>query len=80
MEGGAAAGSAAPTSALTSPPTPTFLKQMSPIDELKVRSRPPPPTRAAHCGGWEEEGAGGVGRGTKPSPLLGRQALSPLPY
>lgn len=65
-EEGAAAGSTGPTSALTSPPTPTFLKQMSPIDELKVRSSLPPPTRAAHCGGWEEERAGGVGR--EPSP------------
>lgn len=65
-EEGAAEGSTGPTSALTSPPTPTFLKQMSPIDELKVRSSLPPPTRAAHCGGWEEERVGGVGQ--EPSP------------
>lgn len=75
-EEGAAAGSTGPTSAFTAPPTRTSLKQMSPIDELKVRSSLPPPTRAAHCGGWEEEGRGS-GAGTKPGSLLGLQALSP---
>lgn len=40
-----------------------FFKQMSPIDELKVRSSPAPPTQAAHCGGGRGEGGRGRGSG-----------------
>lgn len=57
-EEGAPAGSTGPTSALTSPPTPTFLKQMSPIDELKVRSSLPPPTRPPTAEGGRKRGQG----------------------
>lgn len=81
---GAAAGSAAPTSALTSSPAPLFFfKQMSPIDELKVRSSPAPPTQAAHCGGGKGEGGRGKGQGEwggEPSPArFEASGLSPQP-
>lgn len=76
----------------TSPPTPTLLEQMSPIDELKVRSTPPPRLgRPRHREGRRRGGRGGrgaVGGGrqgewggepsqAKPSPLLGLRVLSP---
>lgn len=52
---GAAGGSVALTSVLTSSPHPHFLKQMSPIDELEVRSSrtPPPPGWRLPAGGRE---------------------------
>lgn len=68
-EEGAAEGSTGPTSALTSPPTPTFLKQMSPIDELKVRSSLPPPTRPPTAEGGRKRGQGEWG-GNQARPTL----------
>lgn len=52
-------------------PRPLF-EQMSPVDELEVRSRPPPPSRAAPRG-W------GAGTGDQAPPTLRPAGFSPHP-